>query len=516
MPLPDVARIVPQPLAKGDGMSPLRWIALGLGCGAILLCPGAATAQGYRIRIETRVQSAAFRGVTTDSILPSQALAGPSGGLVTPDGIAVTCLSEVCRFFRPGPIQRGGPLVTRVDLVGWGFGIPGLTVRASVRHATDLASNDVWPAVTPAVQLIEGLAEYVRGPLTVRGGRQVIDGRLGSYGLDGGSAAVRIPGTGLDMAVYGGWGLARATALPVTSDALNPLDDFQPRDRQIVAGAEVGWRPGFVDVRGEYRREVDPATDFFVSERVALSTSARPFSRLILTAGGEYDIAMGQTGSAVASATFIHDWATVTAMVRRYRPFFDLWTIWGAFSPVPYHAYSAHLTVRPLPGVTLSGRGERYAFENADAETGLTDVQDDGWRWNARATWSPTVDWDLAGGIHAELGPGASSRGFDARATRRFGPDMHLSVEGGRLERPLEFRFDEATVYWVGADAEARLADRWRFGVQVARYNEARDRPDAAAFDWNQVRLNARITVQLGSETDRAWLPPRIGRGGRR
>ncbi len=473
--------------------------------------PSIGVAQGYRVRLESRVQSVAYRGVTPDSIARSEVRVGANGVLFTPDGIAVSCIGEFCQFFRPGPIRRSGPLVTRLNLMGWDLGVAGLTVHANLRHATDLGSDDVWPAIRPSLQLIEGYAQLERGVWMLRAGRQTLTGRLGILGLDGGKAVVRVAALDLDGAVYGGWGLTRGASLPVTSRALNPLDDFQPRDRQIVAGAELGWRPRFGDIRAEYRREIDPASDFFVSERAAASATIRPFGRLTIFGGGEYDLAMGFAGSAEANVAWAGHRLSATIGVRQYRPFFDLWTIWGAFSPVPYHAYVGSLILRPRDDLTLSARGEVYSYDNTGAETGLVRIEDDGWRWNGRATWSPHRTWQVIAGLHAESGPGAASRGFDGRVTRRFSDNLTVSVEGGRVERPLEFRFDEATVNWLGADAEAQLDDRWQLTMQLARYREARDRPDAAAFDWNQLRLNARISVLLRSDSDRAWLPPRLG-----
>ena len=46
----------------------------------------------------------------------------------------------------------------------------------------------------------------------------------------------------------------------------------------------------------------------------------------------------------------------------------------------------------------------------------------------------------------------------------------------------------------------------------AARYAETRDRPDAATFDWNQLRLHARITWLIASASDALPLPPAIRR----
>ena len=66
---------------------------------------------------------------------------------------------------------------------------------------------------------------------------------------------------------YAGLGLARATALTPTSPALDPLDEFQPQSRQIVAGGAVGYQGRLWNARLDYQREVDQDTRNFVSER---------------------------------------------------------------------------------------------------------------------------------------------------------------------------------------------------------------------------------------------------------
>lgn len=483
--------------------------------GGSLGLPAGGAAQGYRLRLESRVDAATYRGVRLDSILAAQALIGTDGGFVTPDGFAVDCsVGDYCRFYRPGPERRGGPLVSRADLLLWGLGVPGLTVRVQARHATDLARDDVWPGTRPALQLVEGFAEYRRGMLVARAGRQLLTGRLGVYGFDGARVAFDFTGQGLDAAVYGGWGLARGTALPVTSPALNPLDDFQPRNRQLVAGAELGWRTRLGDVRGEYRREVDPATDYFVSERVALSLSAQPKARLHLLAAGDWDLAMGQLGSAEARATYTTALGSASVGARRYRPYFDLWTIWGAFSPVPYTAWSGVVTARPLPVLSVSLRGETYRYDDTGADAPLVATERSGWRWNLDATWTPNPRWTVEAGTHRELGPGAASRGVDGRVSWRPDTRVAFGLEGGWLERPLEFRFSEADVRWIGAEIEARPSAPWNLSLRVARFDEARDRPDPAAFNWDQFRVTARVSLLLRSNADRVWLPPRLGAPG--
>jgi hypothetical protein len=94
-------------------------------------------------------------------------------------------------------------------------------------------------------------------------------------------------------------------------------------------------------------------------------------------------------------------------------------------------------------------------------------------------------------------------------------PSVSLALFGSSLTRPLEFRFDEAQVDAVGLDAELRASQRLRLGLSGSQYFEDRRRPDARAFDWNQFRLQARVTWLFGSDADQARLPPAIHRTGR-
>ena len=184
------------------------------------------------------------------------------------------------------------------------------------------------------MQLIEAYAEYAQPVFTVRGGRQLLANRLGTPGFDGGAVTIR-PGR---LRTRGRWstpasGLARATAIPVTSPVLNPLDDFQPSSRQILAGAAVGYSRAEIDVRADYQREVDRDTRNFVSERAALSLDLRPLPHWSLAAGVDYDLANTWFGNADAVVRYTSPRITVAGGVRQYRPHFDLWTIWGVFTP---------------------------------------------------------------------------------------------------------------------------------------------------------------------------------------
>jgi hypothetical protein len=480
-------------------------------CAALLVTQG-ARAQGYRLRLDTRAQSVGYRGVSLDSIPVGDTVSTPGRGPTSPDGFAVRCLAGApyCTFFRPGGVQRGGPLTTTADLTLWNLGLRGFSVHAAGRLGVDLGTADAWPGTDPALQLFEGYAEYAVPRATARLGRQVVASRLGTLGFDGAGVVVREARRGLELQGFVGWGLARGTALPVTSPALNPLDDFQPHQRQLVAGFGAGWSTRPADLRVDYLREVDPRSDYFVSERVGMEAAVRPAAGVRLAGGADYDLAAGWWGSAEASLTYVHSRFSATLGARRYRPHFDLWTIWGAFSPVPYRAVHGAVTFAASSQVDLRGRYERYKYDAADADTPLLDVLGEGWRWEVGTTVRPHAGWTLDGGYRRDFGPGAAAAGVAGTVT--YAPSRRLAVTllGSTVDRPLEFRFNDATVRAYGIDAQAQPTPRVRLGLGVTRYQEIHRRPDAGAFDWNQFRVSARVAVLFGNGADVGELPPAI------
>jgi hypothetical protein len=339
----------------------------------------------------------------------------------------------------------------------------------------------------------------------------VEQGRLastGSSGLDGVRATWQTASNQLEVGGYAGWGLARGTILPVTSPAVNPLVDYQPESRQHVYGALAGVHLRDVDAQAEYRREIDPVTDYIVAERTALSVQLRPAARVRVLTGVDWDLAQGLLGTADATVSYTGHkvWATIGG--RHYRPFFDLWTVWGVFNPVPYNGVNASLAINPVTRLQLRGRGEWFKYDDADVSTPAVRLEDHGYRWGVEGTYTPSPKWTIDAGGHGEFLPGASSKGIDGRVTWHPRERLDLAVNGGSLERPLELRFQDAGVTYAGGSADYHIAERWRFGLAVDRYWESRDRPDALSFDWNQWRVSARVSLTLKSAADQWVLPP--------
>ena len=483
-----------------------RWALIGASVLVAWAAPGAA--QSYRARVDARGQAVSFRSLTSDSILATALVPSPGGGLETPDGFAVRCSGgDYCFFFRPGPELRGVPVTTSASVILWGLGVQGLTLRATGRVLADFG-DDVWPGTDPAVQFLEGLLEYQRGSLVARGGRQLVASRLEPLGFDGAWVKYRFNEAALEVTAYGGAGLARAAVVPISSPALNPLDEWRPRERQIVAGAEAAWFYRSADIRGEYRREIDPKDKNIVSERTSVSFSA-PAGPLRASGGFDYNVAEGHVGSADITLTYIRPRLALSGGVRRYRPYFSLWTLWSAFSPVPHEGVNASAEVRATGRLSLRVRGEAYQYEDAGVSTALLGaLEDHGWRASTGATATLGSGWTVSADAGFEHGPGASSRFADGEL--RWVPNERYSfgLYGGALERPLELRYYDASSNWVGGRADVSVGAHRRVWADAAVVDDARDRPDASAASLGQFRLRTGVMLSFGTAADRMRLPP--------
>jgi hypothetical protein len=481
-----------------------------------LLLPRLAGAQGWQLRLDARAQSASYRGWQADSIPVGDTVSGGSGLPETPDGYIVSCTGlPTCDYWRPGQARHGLPAVLTADAAAWGLGVAGLSLRLRARAGADLAEGNPWYGPDRSVEMVEGYADLDRARYRVRLGRQVVDGRLGYWGIDGGRAWLRAADGAFEASGYAGWGLARASNLTVTSDALNPLGDFQTGVRQGAFGATAAYRTGRASIAAQYHREVSGADYGVTVERGSIAGEYVATRRVALTGGAVYDIASGLWGNWDLGASADFGRIGVSGRVRQYRPLFDLWTIWQAFSPVPYHAVDGTVTLRALPTLSLRATGESYRFAETETSTPLVDIETTGWRTAFGATWSATPQLMVDGELRREFGVGAYANSLQGTVTWMPTPAWLLRANGGHLERPLEYRIDVSTLDWFGVGADWTVDQRLTFGLAVDRWDETRDRPDASTFGWDQTRVAARLTWLLASNADQMRLPPGRPRGTR-
>jgi len=493
-----------------------KWIARIAGA-VVALWAGTLQAQGYRVRLDTRLQSLSFRGVAIDSVLRSAVVVDPAtGGYRTAAGLggyAVSCPEAAlyCTFFRPGSAARASPVAGTADATLWGFGVPGLTVHLTARAAADLADAG-WPGTEPAVQLLEGYAAYTRDFLSAQIGRTYDVNRLGWWGFDGAKLELRPLGRSLRVFGYGGRALARSFPLPVTSGDLNALGDSVPNRDQILVAGGFGWSVPDFEGRVLYQREDRRGVDATVSERVAGDWSFAASPQVTLSGGGSYNLATAEWEKADLALNYLTTdrRVRVTAGGRRYRPYFDLWSIWGAFTPAAYSAGFGSAAWQATEGLELRARGEYYRFDASGAATPLVPGEDGGWRASVSATVLRFAGWAFDAGYEREFGPGAASQSYEAAATYRPTSALLVTVDGSRTARPLEYRFDDARLWVYGLRLDYEAATGLRLIADGRGYSEARQRDDAADLSWSQLRFNLGAIIEFGSGSDSRRLHPAI------
>jgi hypothetical protein len=458
-------------------MEPMLYRSIVAVWGVVALAPP-LHAQGYHVRLDNRFQSVAYQTLTGEEL-------------------------------------KAAPFASTLDASAWGFGIPGLKLHTRARLTTDFHDPDVWPSVEPVLQLLEGYAEYSRPLFTVQAGRTHVFSRLGFTGLDGAKLDVRLLQGRLRASAYGGWGLARAVPFPLTSEEVNPLGDFIPQDRQIVAGGSLGWSLPYVEGRILYQREIDRRGDqewALFSERGAIDAVIRPMDRLTLAGGAEYDIAREELGRADARVTYNQPMGRLQVSLggRRYRPFFELYSIWGVFSPTPYTAGFASVRGTPISGLEVWTRGEVFDYDDTGVASPIATVEDDGWRWAVGAVVTRVPQWVFNATYHVEPAPGASSLGFDASAMFMALDNVTIRARGGYLKRPLEYRINDAKVWTYGLRADVRPVPGISLNAEVLRYDETRQGLSATEVAFDQFRIHLSATLTFGSGADRPGLHPSI------
>lgn len=482
---------------------------------ALLLVSASApcAAQGFRASFDLRGQSVATRGWLLDSIPRSEVVVGDGGGLYSATGYAVACSAPSwCYYYAAGPRVQYAPLVFTTDVTAWGLGTTGLSAHLNFRMNAN-AGDEPFAATEPAFQFWEGYLSYQHDWFTVLAGRQTLTSRLGFAGFDGGRVSARYRKLGLEATGYLGLGLARASSVGVNDPVTAPLGDFIPGERSLIGGVLVGLNSGPVEARAQWQRQVDRSTDYLMSDYLTASAVVRPLPRFAVAGGLDYDLAQGWVGSADAEVRYTAPRVSATAGYKRYMPRFDLWTIWPAFSPVPWNGVQTSAIFSPLRWLRLRGRIEWYAYENTGAETALGSADEAGLLWAAGATVTVLPRWTFDAGWMYDKNFGAAAAGGDASVGWIPFDAMVLRLYGAYSQRPLVYRFDDAYVTWVGLDASLRTAQHVQVGASIVYVNENQKRPDAAAFDWNQARISAYITyVFSAGGADRIGLPDAVKR----
>jgi hypothetical protein len=465
-----------------------------------------AFGQSVRVSGATSLRYVELRPFIRDSV----AAALTSGEALLrqlPDGRVVRCIpgEAFCRDVRPGPVASTVPVMHDLEVSAWGFG-EGLRLFAQARARTALGGNRaLWPRADDAFDLLSLYAEIRRERLRVRAGRQWKVSGLGFYNFDGVSAEVR-PVPAATIEAYGGRSLQRGLNEARTGPALESIESLSLTDAGLIAGLQARYRPSArlalgglyqVDFRGDRRG--------LYSELAAADGVFRMGG-----ASAEGSLEMDVAGRAVNQARLLVRSPPLgrTALfveARRYRPYFELWTIWGAFSPVGFDEARGGVTWSdPRGRLIVRGEGSYRSYDDPQAGLASDTFRQDGWGLGTTVTWSPEVAWRVDAAYRVETGFGAARRDGQAGLRRDFGRGF-VAVQGLAFQRLYEFRLDEGTLVGLGVEAALQLNDRARVSGSAAGYRHLG--ASGAAVDWTQKRASLRLEWVVGREPDARARP---------
>ena len=480
----------------------MRTLLAAVAC--LALAAGGLEAQGFRGELVTSARFIEVRPIGLDTVPRDQVVEGP-GGEPTFEGERVFCQNpDVCVRYRSRPVEEAVAAAQDLRLTGWGFGVQGLSAHLHARTRQDLGSDFVWPRTDDDFDLLQGYVQYNRGPVRARLGRQRLTSGLGFSSYDGASVLVEPGGDlgdlGLRLEAYGGRSLARGLSEP-RHEALRGAGTFFPDKDAWLVGAAVGAEPvAGTRFTARYQREIWSDRSALLSERASLDVRSDFFRPVTLEGSMDWDFAFGRVGKAHLTARVpVDDRLTVELTGRRYLPYFELWTIWGFFSPVAFHEGQARVTWAPSPSVGVWAAGGYRSYGDADTEPVLGGVSDDGWTASAGGTVRATGRVRLSGSYRVERSAGAFLSSGQLEASWQALDRVRLTVHGTASQQIEEFRVGEGVVAGGGASLRILLPLEMELSGGASLYRQTfENRP--SGVDWDQLRAWSSLRIPLGGD----------------
>lgn len=472
-------------------------LALALASGA----GNALDAQSVRITGSTTLRYVEVRPFVRDSV-PAEEVGGTGILRQTPDGRVVRCVAgdAFCRGVRPADAIHTVPAVQDLEVSAWGFG-EGIRGFAHLRGRAAWGGDpDLWPRARESFDVMAAYGEIDRERFRVRAGRQWTTSGLGFYNFDGLAVTGR-PVDGLSVEAQVGRSLVRGLNEPRTGGALEAIEELAPVEPGLLLSGQVRYRPSpRLALAGLYHRDIRDDRAGLYAE-LARAEGVLRFPGGSLEGALETDLAAGALNEARLRVRAPPVRSTAASVeFRRYRPYFELWTIWGAFSPVGFDEGRLDLVWARAPGdLIVRGEASYRRYDDTGVEAGVGRFRRDGWGLGGNASWAPRPLWRIEGGYRMEVGFGAARSEGHAGAVRRLGDRGHLAARALAFQRLYEFRLDHGAVLGLGAETGLRLHDRTRLVGSLTGYRHV-DRGDTAGMDWNQLRGSLLVRWTVGPE----------------
>ena len=469
---------------------------------ASLLAAGgtSAGAQSGRITGVTWIQSVDLRPLVDDSVPIGMAEGdGPYRQLA--DGRLVRCIDgePFCRFRRSGARATSMPVVQDLTAAAWGFG-EGISLHTHVRARESLGRDDLlWPRAGDRFDALTAYLQMERSAWRARLGRQWATNSRGIYNFDGASLLAR-RGMWTGEA-FGGRSLVAGLNESHTGGTLGTLDDLPPDEPAYLLGAKAALRfSGGQAVSAVYQRVLRTDRAALYSDRLAVDASA-VVMKTTIEASYAHDLMSGSfTEARVRASKDLPRRMSAIVDVRRHRPFFEWWTIWGAFSPVAFDEARMIVGWRAANGrLSLDASGGYRQYDETSAGLESAPLRTDGWRAGLGAEWSPNERWLAYADYNVDIGFGASRS--DAMGGFRWTPGERYTVGAflSAFQNIYEFRVGTGRVMGAGFEGSLRATADTRLVFDGALYAH-RPENGAPSTDWSQRRLSLRLEWTVGSD----------------
>ena len=464
------------------------------------LMPAAVHGQGMRGTATTTARYYELRPMTADTV-PLGAVEALSNGSFRYEGRPISCVPQLhCVRYLATETQSAVLLMQDVGLTAWGLGLEGLSATVQLRARAALAGDFEWPRSDDSFDAILAYAELLRGEFRFRAGRMHSTSGLGFSSYDG-AHVLYAPVQELRVQVFGGRSLARAVYEP-RHEALEGIEQFFPERNALLLGGEIEAEPWkHTNVAARYQREIWTNRSALVSERASLDVHTAVLAPVQIDAGLDYDFAFGRIGKSNLNVRLpLNDGRLVVEAVgSRYLPYFELWTIWGYFSPVAYHEVEARAAWRAFPDLQVRGALGYRRYDDANAQVVFDPLPDDAVSVTAAAVWTAAPRLTLDASYRMERGFGAYLGSGDLAARWRAHERVAVTIDVTAFQQIEEFRLGDGAVIGGGASVDVDIASFAALsgGAHVYRQTWQNRTGDA---DWNQVRGWAALRVAFGRD----------------
>jgi hypothetical protein len=227
------------------------------------------------------------------------------------------------------------------------------------------------------------------------------------------------------------------------------------------------------------------------SERTALDMWCRLGSGSLDT-GVDYDLARGVFNEArVRLQGPLRGGVHLAGEARHREPFFELWTIWGAFAPVGFDEVRLDSWWEASRSLRLDAGGSYRDYREAHTGLQTEPIAGDGWQAQAGAAWDRDA-WRARAAARLHRGHGAYRASVDASAQHQFHRQATVGLFASATQQFMEFRFGDGRSQGGGLEILVDVAEVLVRG-SVAWYRHAFDgRPGFE--DYGQWRASVGLT----------------------